>query len=49
MWAATAVYYNMGTAVPESRTLFVDYPEVGGKSEKVEGRLGLRVGGMEAR
>jgi len=27
MWAATAVYYNMGTAVPESRTLFVNYDE----------------------
>ncbi len=27
MWAATAVYYNMGTAVPESRTLLVDNDE----------------------
>jgi len=25
MWAATAVYYNAGTAVPQSRTLMVDY------------------------
>ena len=25
MWAATAVYYNAGTAVPQSRILTVDY------------------------
>ena len=25
MWAATAVYYNAGTAVPQSRILMVDY------------------------